>query len=117
MLEAGEDAAVEATKWCRLYLPKTTECVALLVSQTEELALARRGAQLDLPGLSMTVHNQKGDEVRFSHEAGADPLIECQAFCDKHFPQVTLQACTTQMLTNLQEAFEELHPRRQDGGL
>ena len=73
----------------------------------QKAAGERMAAQNDLPGLSFTVRNQAGEELRFTHEEGASPADEARSFCADHFESVPQSACVEQMLRSAQRALEE----------
>ena len=87
------------------------ECAQNLVAEAtamrKKAADERLAAQNDLPGLSFTVRNQAGDELRFTHEEGANPADEARAFCAEHFEAVPPSACVEQMLRSAQRSLEE----------
>ena len=68
----------------------------------------RTEAQDSLPGLSFTVRNDAGDEVRFSHEEGTNPAEEAELFCELHFSAVPLHDCVQAMLQNAEAALQDV---------
>tara|TARA_B110001452_G_C14926527_1_gene323995 strand:- start:51 stop:533 length:483 start_codon:yes stop_codon:yes gene_type:complete len=108
--DAGDDVLLEAKRFCAKHMsgmPDQEECAATLAAQVDTVRDLRTAAQDSLPGLSFTVRNDAGEEVRFSHEEGANPAVEAEAFCELHYSAVPLNDCVQAMLQNAQRALEE----------
>ena len=106
---AGDDVLQEAALFCSKHLSGTDlkECTQQLAAQVSTVRGLRTEAQASLPGLSFTVRNHEGKEVRFSHEQGANPAVEAEAFCELHFSGVPLHDCVEAMLKNAEMALKE----------
>lgn len=108
--DADDDVLLEAKNFCTKHLsgvPDLEECAQSLAAQVKTVRDLRVEAQNSLPGLSFNVRNDAGEEVRFSHEEGANPAEEAEAFCIVHYSAVPLNDCVQAMLQNAQMALEE----------
>ena len=93
--DTASNVALEASHFCSAHLPgmPSDECVSSLVTQVETVRGLRQRTQTDLPGITFTVRNAEGIEVRFVHEAGQNPRDESQLFCMEHFAKVPIDEC------------------------
>lgn len=112
--DASSDVAAEAARFCRAHLPtlEVADCAEELEKQVQTVRTLRRDAQLTLPGISFSVRSpESGEELRFVHEEGADPVAEATEFCKLHFPNISEKECIPTMLRNAQEALDEVEAR------
>ena len=113
--DADSDVAAEAVEFCRVHLPTvdTADCAANLEQQVKLLRHERAKAQSQLPGLTFTVNNEQGEELRFTHEEGADPAYEAKLFCLEHFGGVPEKDCVEHMLQNAKRALDEIQAKQE----
>ena len=122
VVEEDSNLYAEAVRFCAAHLPSldAAECVQNLVTEVTAMREKTKGervaAQNSLPGLSFSVRNHAGEELRFTHEEGANPASEARAFCALHFESVPESACVESMLQSAQRALEEatIAPRQRD---
>lgn len=113
VVEDHSNIYAAAVRFCAAHLPSldAAECVQNLVAEVtaiqEKAASEREAAQSSLPGLSFSVQNEAGEELRFTHEEGANPADEAREFCALHFESVPESACVESMLQSAQRALEE----------
>lgn len=67
-----------------------------------------------LPGLTFTVTDPHGEQVRFVHEEGQNPADESRDFCQNNFPEAPETECVEAMLANAQKALEEVQMRAKE---
>lgn len=113
--DASSNVAAEAARFCRAHLPATelSECAEQLVAQVETVRQLRLETQQNLPGLSLSVRSPEGEELRFVHEEGANPLEEAEDFCRRHFARVSVSKCIQAMMRNAQMALEEARKKEE----
>ena len=95
MTDASSNVPLEAARFCAAHLSgmPSEECVGSLVEQVETIRKLRRETQDALPGITFTVRNAEGQDIRFVHDAGANPRDEAYVFCEQHFAAVPIDDC------------------------
>ena len=107
--DGNGDVQQEAANFCSRHLSGTdqAECTSMLMQQVATMQKLRLEAQESLPGISFTVQTPEGQQRRFTHEEGANPAEEADAFCELHFSKVPRSDCVEAMLKNAQTALDE----------
>ena len=109
-----------AALFCEAHLHEAPEefvaCAQKLVEQVKQIRETRTKAMELLPGLSFTVSDEFGHQIKFVHEEGANPFDEAKAFCLEHFPHAKpLEKCVDTMLRNAGQALDDIKAQHASG--
>lgn len=111
---AGDtDGYYEALEFCAAHLKTldTDKCAHSLLNKVSILRKQRIEAIQELPGITFTVNDAKGNTLRFIHNEGANPANEAKAFCLDHFANVPERECVDAMMQNAKRALDEIQSR------